>query len=446
MSRMSSPGIALSLVALLLFGCDSSNPADPSPLADLDVVTARAVSELGAPSGVTVVVASGSSIEVSWQDNSTSETGFEVHRSVTGAAGVVSLLQRTTAGVTRAVDNEVQGTDQHCYKIRAVRVLGKKSSYSAFSNLACSALPPAPLTAPSNLTAVAAVNTYIEIKWQDNSSSETSFLLSRASSPSGDFYLLATTVANTVVHSDLPYYPGQLYCYQVRAVRKTTYPDGSASYTYSEISNTACVIAPPPLPPAAASATDATPSSSTTMTVSWSVNSSNEEGFRVYRSTDGGNVWVLAGTAARSSFGQSSGFEDTGLQSERAVCYKVVAFNSGGEATASTAACATPPSYPTSFTATRLDAQTILFSWSDNSALEDGYQVWVTWGYGVCDGFSAGWYEGESLIAELPAGSTSFRYTETVIGCGFPDQGANGYFVVATRDGGRSTAASAGIP
>jgi hypothetical protein len=55
-------------------------------------------------------------------------------------------------------------------------------------------------------------------------------------------------------------------------------------------------------------------------------------------------------------------------------------------------------------------------TWRDNSAIEDGYQVWARWyrgtyycyppGSGARD---AGTYEGEGLIASLGANVTTFR-------------------------------------
>ena len=421
--------------AVLLLGCEGPQPLEPIVPDELSVRGTRIVSDMAAPSGATAVGPLENRIDLEWSDNSTKETGFEVHRSATGESGAFALLATTAARATRYSDHGVALGTQYCYKVRAVRVAGGKSTYSAFSNSACTTAPP---NTPSNFVAVAAPHTYINLSWQDNSSTETKFQIYRKLGGLDSFQPLATTAANTVTYSDSPYYPGQQECYQVEAVLKHTHADGSVTYSASARSNTSCATTPAPLPPSAASNRDARPSSSFAAAVTWTDNSTNEAGFRIYRSTDGGGLWALAGTAPRIDWGVPS-FEDTGRQAERQVCYRVVAFNAGGEASVSNADCITPPAGPSGLTATRTNAETVMLKWNDNSALEDGYQVWQHWSYGDCNG-SAGVYEGTTLIAELGAGSTEFSFTPDEFACGPDGPGSYfAYYVVATKDGGQSS-------
>lgn len=427
--------VILPASAILLVACEGRQPLDPSAATELTVAAARSASDPVGPSSTTAVGVSETQIDVAWQDNSIKRTGFEVHRSSTGEGGSFFLLATTAANITRHSDQWLAFGTPLCYKIRAVQRVGNKTTYSAFSNTACAAAPP---NAPTNFVAVAAPNTFINLTWQDNSNAETSYQVFRQLNGLDSFFLLATTAANTTAYADQPATAGTRHCYQVGAVRKSTLPDGSFTYSYSARSNTECAVAPAPLPPAAASNSTASPTSSFGTTVRWTDNATNEDGFRVYRSTDGGTAWVLAGTAPRAEWGVPQ-FDDSGLQSEQQVCYRVVAFNSGGEAPSSNTGCTTPPAGPSDLTATRVGAETVRFNWSDNSAVEDGYQLWVRWAHGDCNA-STGWYEGESLIAELPIGSTSYDYTPVELGCGPDEPGSYyGYFVVAARDGGRSS-------
>jgi TolB protein len=87
---------------------------------------------------------SASAIAVSWQDNSTNETGFEVYRSTTGPSGAFALLASTAANVTAYSDGGLSGSSQYCYEVRAVRTRGGKTSYSAFSSAACATTLPPP--------------------------------------------------------------------------------------------------------------------------------------------------------------------------------------------------------------------------------------------------------------------------------------------------------------
>ena len=425
--------------AVLISACEGPQPLEPSAT-DVSVASTRSVPQQTGPYGATASSSSETRIDVSWQDNSTKPTSFEVHRSINGESGAFALLATTAARITSYSDQAVGFGAPYCYKVRGVQTSGSKTTNSAFSNTACAATVP---SAPTNVAAVAAPATYVNISWEDNSSIETGYQVLREVWSGRQFFLHATTPANAVAHADDAVRDGTQYCYQVRAVRKLDHPDGSVTYSYSAPSSTACATAPLPLPPVAPSNTIARPSSSTTATVAWTDNSPRADGFRNYRSTDEGTVWILAGTVTRM---QWQGFEDTGRQTEQRVCYRVTAFNAGGESPPSNASCITPPAFPTNVTATRLDAQTIEFKWNDNSSIEEGYQIWMTWGYGVCDGASAGWYEGEDLVVELPPGSTSYRHTEVSVGCGYENQGVNGYYIVSTKDGGRSSAMGVPIP
>ena len=140
--RVSGSGIAVALVllaGLLWTGCESAkHPLEPSMQA-----AGAAGPTVKSPSNTNAVAASQSRIDVSWQDNSTDETGFEIHRAVAGAA--FALLVSTAASVTGHSDGEVSAATQYCYKVRAFRTTGKKTSYSAFSAPACATTPAPPL-------------------------------------------------------------------------------------------------------------------------------------------------------------------------------------------------------------------------------------------------------------------------------------------------------------
>ncbi len=70
----------------------------------------------------------------------------------------------------------------------------------------------------------------------------------------------------------------------------------------------------------------------------------------------------------------------------------------------------------------------------------------VSWGQGDCcvegGACDTGHYEGETLVTRLPSGSTSYRHTPTT-GCGYTEYW---YYVVATKDGGRSTPSAVDVP
>jgi hypothetical protein len=294
--------------------------------------------------------------------------------------------------------------------------------------------------APSNANAVLSqtgieiIWTQIDITWQDNSKNETRFEVQRSTTgPSGTFTVLAGPGANVGAYRDQGLFePRAQYCYRVRAVRA-----GPGSTTYSTFSNTTCATIPPPpiLPPSSASGANAVESNGGSVALSWTDYSANEDGFRIYRSSDGGAVWTLAG---------SVGANITSWATQQQVCYRVVAFNAGGDAPPSNTAC-TVPAAPTNFTLTWVGPDAVEYTWADNSAIEDGYEVWVDYWYPSCSGDS-GMYGGTELVVRLPANSTSANSAriprESDFSCGATVQ----VWVNATKNGRSSSSAAVSVP
>ena len=129
-------------------------------------------------------------------------------------------------------------------------------------------------------------------------------------------------------------------------------------------------------------------------------------------------------TAATTTANISS-ITDRDRESEVQVCYRVSAFNAGGVSAPSNTACATPLAGPTDLA---LDESGLL-TWTDNSALEVGYEVWMmmdAWGYA-------------EVIAVLPPNTTSYQTG----GCG---GSCYGFIVVAVKDGASSDPAVVSPP
>ena len=96
---------------------------------------ATAGTPVAAPSNLAASVTSSTAIGLTWTDNSSNETGFEVWRSTTGAAGTYTLLTAVAAGATSANDTGLAPGTQYCYQVKA---LGNGvNPESGFSNAAC---------------------------------------------------------------------------------------------------------------------------------------------------------------------------------------------------------------------------------------------------------------------------------------------------------------------
>lgn len=97
-----------------------------------------------APSGLSAVAASSSAIGLSWSDNSSDETGFEVERSSSGSGGSFSLLITKPAGATSHQDSGLPASTEFCYRVRAVNGAGP----SSYAGPACATTFAAPSQAP----------------------------------------------------------------------------------------------------------------------------------------------------------------------------------------------------------------------------------------------------------------------------------------------------------
>ncbi len=71
------------LLLISAVGCDGREPLAPSFMF------------VGAPGSFTATAVAFNQINLTWQDNSTNETGFEVYQSTTGPAGSFSFLATT---------------------------------------------------------------------------------------------------------------------------------------------------------------------------------------------------------------------------------------------------------------------------------------------------------------------------------------------------------------
>jgi titin len=441
MGRFAVVSAGVTASAALLIAC-TDQPVEPLLPG---VGAAAAVSTaLAAPGNAVATGRAETQIDVSWVDKSSGETGFQVYRSTTGPGGTFALLGSVGANVALYSDLNVPLGTTFCYQVRAVRVSGTRTAASAFSNTACAVTLPA---APTDANAVGSPWPRVDLSWHDNSGIETGFVILRSTDgENGTFATLAWTNANAVSASDIWVVAGSRYCYRVEAVREYVTVEGnspSRAIVYSTPSNTTCATPPLPTePPPSAYVVSAKPAGSAAvmLTVKWTDGSMPPPAFRAYRSTDGGAAWSLVTLTG----GDNGEYSDVPVASEQHVCYHVIAYNAAGDAAPSNQACTTPPAAPTNLMVTILDASTIELTWTDNSAVEDGYEVWARWYRGSFYCYppgsqfhDAGTYEGEGPIAELGPNATSFRaagyYGDS---CDPPTE--YWFWVVAKKDGGSS--------
>lgn len=129
--------------------------------------------------------------------------------------------------------------------------------------------------------------------------------------------------------------------------------------------------------PSAPSSLTVTPDSSTTAILTWTDNSTNENGFKIERSLDGSTGWSQVGSVSANIVT----FTDTNLTAQQPYYYRVYGFNGGGNSGYSNVygintAIPNNPSHVT-LTATMCGGGDVsmLLEWQDNAFNETGFDI-----------------------------------------------------------------------
>jgi hypothetical protein len=274
--------VVASSLTVASFACDHFQPV--APTWDVRASSAPGVT-VNAPSSLIAIAVSTSRIDLSWQDNSTNESGFEVHRSTTGPSGASTLHASLAANTTALSDSGLTASTQYCYKVRAFQTKPTKTYFSAFSAAACVTTPapppppppPGPPSAPSAATARPYGFGEVLVTWTNNGTNQDGFRVERSADSGSTWTTLATT--GPTFEDIAPDPVDQPVCYRVIAFN---------SYGESAPSNVACAVVL------------AGPSGLTMVgdDLTWADNSSVESGYELwFMDVDGGPAYDgLAGT------------------------------------------------------------------------------------------------------------------------------------------------------
>jgi YD repeat-containing protein len=261
-----------------------------------------------APSNLSATAVSPSQINLAWTDNSNNEDGFRIERAPDGInwTGIITVGANATA---------YQNTGLTCgatyyYRVRAFNNVGS-SVYSSIVNATTGAcpLPPAP---PSNLIATAVSSSQINLTWTDNSNNENGFEIER-SVGAAQWTVIGIVSANVVTFSNVNLTCNTTYSYRVRAHNTVGYSP------YSNIGSALTFLCAP-------SNLSASAAGLAQVNLSWTDNSTNESGFKIERSSDGGNSWNEVASVGVNV----TTFSDSALACETTYAYRVWAFNQAG--------------------------------------------------------------------------------------------------------------------
>jgi hypothetical protein len=235
-----------------------------------------------APTNLNVVAVSAGQINLTWTDNSTNETLFNVQRAgsdLNWAPIGTAAWVMNQGGTGTYINTGLSEVTQYNYRVCAYN----GSACSGFSNMATATTLPA----VTNLTAVGTSLNQIHVSWVDQSAHETSFKIARSVNGSTGWVNLSDVAAApgtgaTVGFDDTGMTEGTSYFYSVCAM-------GTSACSTAAVVQGASMLNAPTL-------------ISTSVVnwhridVSWTDNSTKETGYEIQVSSNGVNGWSTIGT------------------------------------------------------------------------------------------------------------------------------------------------------
>ena len=170
-----------------------------------------------APSLVTATTASAKKINLTWQDNSTTETGFQIFRA-TSSAGTYGVIATVKPGKVAYGDSSLNAATTYYYKIQAINQSGSSAFSTPIASATTQALPAVPAD-PSGLTGVAQGPSHASLNWTNNAVNATGFEIWRSPATNSN-YVLAATVPVTTSFADSNLTNNTIYFYKVRAINE----------------------------------------------------------------------------------------------------------------------------------------------------------------------------------------------------------------------------------
>ncbi|MGE5416207.1 MAG: fibronectin type III domain-containing protein [Acidobacteriota bacterium] len=262
-------------------------------------ITYNSSSSIPAPSSFQATV-TGLTVNLSWTDNSSNETGFVLERREGGDNYRYLKTINYSTSCTDTLDSYDYGINCY-YRIKAINNTSE-SYYSAETSVS-------PISPPSSLTASVSGSS-VNLTWRDNSSNETGFTLERRLD-SGSYTDVKYLSGGYTSYTDSSLTSGTYY-YRIKATNSY----GSSSYSPEAI------VAISVKPSAPYNLRGSALSSSST-TFSWSQDA-NTTGVKIERRT-ARNTYTYVTTV-----NNATSYVDSGLQPATTYWYRIYAYNSAG--------------------------------------------------------------------------------------------------------------------
>lgn len=318
--------------------------------------------------------------QLSWVDNSTIETGFEIL--VRTGGGEPVLVKEISANV---IQTSVQGIfvigEVYTFGVRA-KSTNNKTSISESNGISIV------FNAPGNVSAELITDTSAVVQWHDNSNIELGFQIEQSEDgvnfiKVGEVHAGVTTVT---VYSD--YLSDKMYTFRVKAISMNNTVTSAASQGVS-----VRLAAPTDLLP--------TLNADTSITLKWSYSNIFAKNFEILMSVDGSQLTVVKEVTAQENH---TSFEHTFILNKTYI-FGIRAKSKNNASEITTAADIKLFFGGPSDVLVNLPSDTVaVISWQDNSNIEYGFEVFMS-----IDGGPF------SLIKEVPHNSTQTDYQHDFI-------------------------------
>ncbi len=320
-----------------------------------------------APGTLTQTGRTTNSVTLQWSDLSNNETGFAMEYRPVGPSSSWFAGGTANAGDTSGtVFPLLPGT---AYEFRVFAVNGTlKSDYSASVTATTISSAEIPQGEPYNLAAARVFHNSVTLSWSDNAGNETGFRIIRTPAGGGPETVF-TVPANTTLYTNSGLTAGTGYQYSVQAVNGSVVAPASAPLTVTTLSAAGLPRWPHSL--------QTTGITTTSLTLTWTDDSTNEEQFIIQWQLNGSSTWVEAGRVAWNV----TTFNVTGLTPKSTYLLRVASANASGSmpSQATAATTKTPGGEYTGHTARQGDIY--YFTFADPDRIERynlASRAWLT--------------------------------------------------------------------
>lgn len=179
------------------------------------------------PSNFVAAAVSSSQINLTWDDNSSSEDGYSLERSLDGSS--FSEVQELSANSTSFSDLNLDPVTEYFYRVRSFEYKGSNKKYSGYSNIDSDVTFDVSPLAPTYLGSFNNSSTTtpeVLLVWTDNADNEDGLHVERGVDGMS-FSLIDTLPANSTAYYDSSVVFDETYYYRVSAYNAT----GESAYS-----------------------------------------------------------------------------------------------------------------------------------------------------------------------------------------------------------------------